>query len=138
LKNELPTVYILDDESAIRVAMARLLRAGGFIPVMMSSMDELLKLQSFPERACILADVRMPGKSGLDLPGLLASRGFKIPVIFVSGQDTEETRVKARRVGAAHFFHKPVDDQALFDAISWAVQRDDNGQNNANHTHNQE
>ena len=114
--------------------MARLLRAGGFLPVMMSNMDELLGLESFPEHACIVADVRMPGTSGLKLPGLLASRGLKVPVIFISAQDTDETRAEARRVGAAHFFHKPVDDQALFDAIAWAVQRDDNCHPNATNT----
>ena len=133
MKSESPTVYILDDECSIRVAMARLLRAGGFLPVMMNDMDELLKLESFPKRACVIADVRMPGASGLTLPALLANRGLNIPVIFVSAQDTEETRAEARRVGAAHFFHKPVDDLALFDAISWALEPGDGNFDNANH-----
>lgn len=127
------TIYILDDESSVRVAMARLMRSAGYVSVMLADMDELLNLEALSEPACIVADVRMPGASGLSLPGLLARRGLKVPVIFVSAQDTEETRAQARRVGAAQFFRKPVDDQALLDAIAWALERVDNNHNGENH-----
>jgi FixJ family two-component response regulator len=71
---------------------------------------------------CVIADIRMPEVSGLELPALLASQGLRVPVIFVTAYDTDENRVEARRVGAAGFFHKPVDGQALLDAIAWAVE----------------
>jgi FixJ family two-component response regulator len=76
--------------------------------------------------ACVIADIRMPETSGLELPVLLAKQGTRIPVIFVTAYDTEENRLEARRVGAAGFFRKPVDGQALLDAIAWAVEANGN------------
>ena len=63
----------------------------------------------------------MPGLSGVDLPERLASEGIRIPVIAISAHDDEETREHAKELGAASFFRKPVDDQALLDAIWWAI-----------------
>jgi FixJ family two-component response regulator len=63
----------------------------------------------------------MPGISGFELPGLLARAGHHVPVIFVTAHDTPETRQRAQSVGAAGYFRKPVDDQALLDAIAWAI-----------------
>lgn len=73
------------------------------------------------EGACVLCDVAMPGISGLELPDLLARAGLRLPVIFITAHDTPETRAIAQRVGAAAYFRKPVDDQALLDAIAWAL-----------------
>jgi FixJ family two-component response regulator len=64
----------------------------------------------------------MPEISGLELPALLAKQGIRIPVIFVTAYDTDENRAEARRVGAAAFFHKPIDGQALLDAVTWAAE----------------
>ena len=61
---------------------------------------------------CVIADIRIPEISGLELPALLAKRGIRLPVIFVTAYDTDENRVEARRVRAAGFFRKPVDGQA--------------------------
>jgi FixJ family two-component response regulator len=63
----------------------------------------------------------MPGLSGVDLPERLASEGIRIPVIAVSAHDDEKTRKHAKELGAVGFFRKPVDDQALLDAIWWAI-----------------
>ena len=63
----------------------------------------------------------MPGTSGLELPALLARTGQRLPVIFVTAHDTPETRELAHRLGAAGYFRKPVDEQALLDAIAWAL-----------------
>ena len=73
------------------------------------------------QNACVVSDVRLPGKSGLELPVLLGRSGHHLPVIFVTAHDSAETRDLAQRLGAASYFRKPVDDQALLDAISWAV-----------------
>jgi FixJ family two-component response regulator len=70
----------------------------------------------------VIADIRMPETSGLELPGLLEKQGIGVPVIFVTAYDTDENRAEARRVGAAAFFHKPIDGQALLDAVTWAVE----------------
>ncbi len=63
----------------------------------------------------------MSGGSGLDLPKKLHDQGSWLPVIIVTAHDTEEMRAKARQVGVVGYFRKPVDDQALIDAIEWAL-----------------
>ena len=73
------------------------------------------------EEACVVSDVQFPGKSGLELPVLLGRAGHHLPVIFVTAHDTPETRDLALRYGASSYFRKPVDEQALLDAITWAV-----------------
>ena len=71
----------------------------------------------------------MPGTGGLDLPKMLTARGCKYPVIFLSAQDTEQTRAAAKRAGGAGFFRKPIDVQVLLDAIEWAIREEKpNGQ----------
>ncbi len=75
------------------------------------------------ENACVVSDVQFPGRSGLELPALLGRAGHHVPVIFVTAHDTPETRELAQRFGAAAYFRKPVDDQALLDAIAWAVTK---------------
>jgi len=125
------TIYILDDDASVRKALARLFRSAGMAAKSFASVDELLSAPMLPQCVCIVADIRMQGTSGLAMPGLLAERGLhNTPVIFVSAQDTEETRAAAKRAGAAGFFRKPVDDQALLDALAWAM-RSDNHKNHA-------
>jgi FixJ family two-component response regulator len=76
------------------------------------------------EPVCIVADVRLPQTSGLHLPEWLHRQGRNIPVVFVTAQDSAETRSAARKAGAAACFRKPVDDQALLDAIAWAAHKE--------------
>ena len=128
--DEEPTICIIDNDASVRKALLRLMRSAGVAAISYASADELLSVPMLPECACIVADIRMQGTSGLALPGLLAERGLHTPVIFVSAQDTEETRAAAKRAGAAGFFRKPVDDQALLDALAWAI-RSDNHKNHA-------
>ncbi len=82
----------------------------------------LLGLERYSEPSCVIADIRMPDLLGLELPPLLVRRGYRFPVIFVTSYDTEQNREAARRAGAAALFHKPIDGQALLDAIAWAVE----------------
>jgi FixJ family two-component response regulator len=132
------TVYIVDDDAAIRRALVRLMRSAGLAAEAFASVQALLVSprtliqpskgvadQTTGEsiaRACVVADIRMPGQSGLELPALLAKQGLSLPVIFITAYDTEEHRKAAHAVGAAAFFRKPVDGEALLDAIHWAVE----------------
>ncbi len=75
------------------------------------------------ENACVISDIQLPGKSGLELPVLLGRAGHLLPVIFVTAYDTPETHDLAERFGAVAYFRKPVDDQALLDAILRAVHQ---------------
>lgn len=119
------TVYIVDDEPSVRQALARLVQSEGIRAEVFAAVPDLAGLTSFSEPACVVADIKMPGVSGLELPGLLAEQGHRLPVIFITGFDTEENRAAAKRAGAVGFFRKPVDGEALLDAIAWAV--DTNG-----------
>jgi FixJ family two-component response regulator len=119
-------VYIVDDESSIRTAYARLVRSAKMEPLTFSSVEEFMRSEVSDENACVVSDVRMPGASGLELPALLSRAGRRLPVIFTTAQDTVETRDFAQRLGAAAYFRKPVDDQALLDAITWAIARESN------------
>jgi FixJ family two-component response regulator len=85
------------------------------------SSEEFLSISRQEQDACIVADIRMPGLTGFDLTETLAARGIGIPVIVVSASDDAQVREYARRVGAAGFFQKPVDDQAILDAIWWSL-----------------
>jgi FixJ family two-component response regulator len=114
-------VYVIDDDESVRRALQRLLRSAGFEVKAFSSGEEFLQSGNLDVRACVVLDIRMPGLTGFDLQEKLASRGIRIPVITVSAFDDAETRERARKLGAVAFFRKPVDGQALVDAIHWAT-----------------
>ena len=114
-------VYVIDDDESVRRALQRLLRAAGFEVKAFSSAEAFLQSGNLDERACIVLDIHMPGLTGFDLQEKLASMGIRIPVINVSAFDDAETRERARKLGAVAFFRKPVDGQALIDAIHWAT-----------------
>ncbi len=115
------TVYLVDDDPSVQRALFRLLLTAGFSVTAFGTVDELMAAEVEGENACVVADIRMPGTNGLSLPHLLERRGAHLPVIYVTAQDTEEARAGARRAGAAGYFRKPVDAQALIDAIHWAL-----------------
>ena len=114
-------IYIVDDEPSIRTAYTRLARSAKMEARAFASVEEFLAAQVSDVNACVICDVALPGISGIELPALLAGAGRRLPVIFVTAYDTPETRGEAQRAGAAAYFRKPVDDQALLDAIAWAL-----------------
>jgi FixJ family two-component response regulator len=115
------TVYIVDDDPSVRQALARVVRSAGLTAETFGTVLELISQAVFTEPACVVSDIGMAETSGLELPRQFATRGRALPVIFVTAYDTEENRAAAKRAGAAAFFHKPVDGQALLDAVAWAV-----------------
>lgn len=121
--DEATTIYVVDDDGSVRTALVRLMRSANMQAVAFASVDEFLAAPPLSPHSCVVADIRMRGTSALALPRLLEERGLHIPVIFVSAQDSEQTRADAQAAGAAGFFRKPVDDQALVDAIAWAMNR---------------
>jgi FixJ family two-component response regulator len=113
-------LYIVDDEASVRTAFARLARSARMQAHTFDSVEEFMAADTSDENACIVCDIMMPGKNGLELPVMMKSVGRRIPFIFVTAHDTPETREIARMVGATAYFRKPVDGQALLDAIAWA------------------
>jgi FixJ family two-component response regulator len=114
-------VYIVDDDDAVRCGFARLLRSAGMEPRPYESAPRFLDEVVDAKRACILLDITMPSLTGTQVQEQLNAQGITLPVITVSARDDEQTRATARGLGARMFLRKPVDDQALLDAISWVT-----------------
>jgi len=128
--NKVGVIYLVDDDPSALKGLNRLLLAGGYEVNAYASSDELLKSPITDKNACLVLDTRMSGMSGFDLLAELIAKGVNLPVIFVTADDNEETRKKARSFKAMGFFRKPVDGTALLDAIAWTLetQQQDNGQ----------
>ena len=119
-----PHVYIVDDDESFRAALERLMRSAGLTAQTFASAQEFLDSDiSCDDDSCLITDVQMPGKTGLELQRELRETGKEFPVIFVTAHDTDEARSQTKKAGAVGYFRKPVDDQALLDAIRWAVSR---------------
>jgi FixJ family two-component response regulator len=117
---ERQTVYIVDDDDSVRRALSRLLRSAGLDAQSFCSGEELLAGLPPEAHGCLLMDIQMPGLTGHEVQRRLRACGARVSVIAVSAQDDSATRQRARELGAVAFFRKPVDDQALLDAIHWA------------------
>jgi len=115
------TVYVVDDDEGVRNGFARLLRSAGLEPRCFESPAEFLGKVSNAENTCILLDITMPGLSGPEVQAQLNQRGITLPVIAVSAHDDPQSRSRAQALGARLFLRKPVDDQALLDAIHWVT-----------------
>ncbi len=117
------TVYVVDSDESVRRAMSRLMRADGFRAVCVGSVEALLKETMPASEAVLLVDVTTSRQSEASLHEQLHARGLNPPVIYLTDCDTERARRQARLAGAAGYFRKPVDEQALADAITFAVHR---------------
>jgi two-component system response regulator FixJ len=116
-----PTVYIVDDEPAIRHSLELLLRSVGIPAQSFASATDFLDAYSTDLDGCLIADVRMPGMSGLQLQEALAERGAGLPVIIITGHGDIGMAVRAMKAGAADFIEKPFNEQALLDAVHRAL-----------------
>jgi RNA polymerase sigma factor (sigma-70 family) len=119
-----PTVFIVDDDAAVRRSLERLIRSVGLDVETFASAREFLGRGGPEGPACLVLDVRMPGLSGLDLQKELAGAGLDVPVIFMTGHGTVPMSVRAMKAGAVDFLEKPVDEQVLLDAVHQALERD--------------
>lgn len=116
-----PVVYIVDDDDAVRDGFARLLRSAGLDARPFGSAEAFLAAVHDAPSACVLLDITLPHLTGLQIQEKLNERGIRLPVITISAREDQETRGWARGLGAKLFLRKPVDDQALLDAISWVT-----------------
>jgi FixJ family two-component response regulator len=119
-----PIIFLLDDEEAVVVALTRVLQADGFRVQSWTSASAFLEEHDANAHGCLVADVRMPGMSGLDLQRLLSARGIERPIIFVTGQGDMLTAVQAMRAGAMTFLPKPVKREELLMAVSEGLAMD--------------
>ncbi len=122
---EMPqTVFVVDDDDAVRNSLRMLLKSAGVHAEAFASAQEFLLTYEVSHPGCLVLDVRMPGMSGLEMQHELNLRGAAIPVIFITGHGDIPMAVEAMQHGAFDFLQKPFRDQELLDRVQRALIRD--------------
>lgn len=116
-------VAIVDDDKWVLKSLERLLKSGGFRVKTFISAEDFLQSEKDSRTVCLILDIGLPGMSGLDLQRHLAAENSQVPIIFVSAHDETDMRTQAMSRGAVAFLSKPVNDQALLEAVDSAVKQ---------------
>jgi len=119
-----PVVFLVDDDVSVRTALKRALAAEGFAVIEFESADAFLAGHDPESAGCLVADIAMPGMSGLELQSVLTARGCRRPIVFVTARGSIPMSVQAMRAGAVTFLSKPVRLAELIAAIREALERD--------------
>ena len=119
-KNKL--VAIVDDDDSLRTAVQDLLEAVGLAAQGFASAEEFLNSGQQNQTACLIADIQMPGMSGLELQAHLNAERCRVPIIFITAHGDEKMRLQARREGAVEFLSKPFDNEVLLDSVRAALE----------------
>jgi FixJ family two-component response regulator len=123
MKTGEPIVHIVDDDASYLSAVSRLLQANGFEVRTFSSAADFLQHHDIEAAGCVVADLRMPGLSGLGLQASLAGTNSSLPVVFLTGQGDIASTVRAMRGGAEDFLEKRAPKEDLLDAVRRALAR---------------
>ena len=115
-------VAIVDDDDSMRRALQGLLQSAEFSSQSFASAEEFLQSGQHHQVACLIADIRMPGMSGLELQTQLNAKSCRIPIIFITAHGDEKMRMQALRAGAVEFMAKPFDDEALLESVRAALE----------------
>jgi FixJ family two-component response regulator len=115
-------VAIIEDDESYRVAVQRLLKSAGFSAQSFASAEDFLSSGQQHQTGCLIADIQMPGISGLDLQSKLNSDHCPIPTIFITAHGDEKMRLQAMRAGAVKFLAKPFDGETLLEAVRVALE----------------
>jgi FixJ family two-component response regulator len=124
MAESISTVIVIDDDPAVREAIGSLLRSVGLQATLLASVDEFLKTGRPAGPTCLVLDVRLPGRSGLDFQRELVVARLRLPIIFITGHGDIPMSVTAMKGGAIEFLTKPFRDQDLLDAIQLGLTRD--------------
>ena len=114
-------IFIVDDDPSARTGLSRLLKAAGYRVRTFETRDRFLESVKAPVSGCVLIDILMPGMGLKDFAEELKTKGIRLPMIVITADDDPAVKLKARELGAAGFFHKPIDGVALLDAVEWAL-----------------
>jgi FixJ family two-component response regulator len=117
-------VVVIDDDEGFRVSLGRLLRSAGVNPRLFASINDFVGSDPPDCPTCLVLDVRLPERSGLDFQRDLAAAGAALPIVFVTGHGDIPMSVQAMKAGAVEFLTKPLREQDLLDAISVGLARD--------------
>jgi len=124
MRDETPSVLIIDDDPEFRDSVARLLRTVGLHTREFSSVSDFLQANPWDGPTCLVLDVRMPGRSGLELQRDLAAAKRQVPIIFITAHADVPMTVQAMKGGAMEFLTKPFRDQDLIEAVEAGLARD--------------
>ena len=124
MSEENPTVLIVDDDPQMRDSIGQLLRSLGMDTQLFASVSDFLKSEQPDGPTCLVLDVRLPGRSGLEFQHDLAAANKNLPIIFVTGHGDIPMTVQAMKGGAIEFLTKPFRDQDLLEAIQVGLARD--------------
>ena len=121
---EEPIVFVIDDDPSMREALNSLFRSVGLRVELFGSAPELLQAELPDVTSCLVLDIRLPKRSGLDFQAELAKAAIEIPIIFITAHGDVPMTVRAMKAGAVDFLTKPFRDQDLLDAVAQALERD--------------
>ncbi len=130
MTNQELTVFIVDDDQAVREALTDLMDSVGYNTASYANANDFLADYSTERLGCLVSDIRMPGMSGLELQQELNRREAILPIILITGHGDVPMAVQAMRDGALDFIQKPFRDQELLDLVNSALQSCDKQQNN--------
>jgi FixJ family two-component response regulator len=116
-------VAIVDDDESVQRALQDLIESDGLSTLCFGSAEQFLDSAGRNEAACLIADIRMPGMSGLELQAKLKAERCRIPIIFITAHGDAEMRILAMREGAVEFLSKPFDDAVLLGIVHAALDR---------------
>jgi len=120
-------VAIVDDDESVQRALQDLIESDGLSALCFASAEQFLGSEARNKAACLIADIRMPGLSGLELQAKLKAERCRIPVVFITAHGDAELRIHAMREGAVQFLSKPFDDTVLLEIVHTALERWGNG-----------
>jgi FixJ family two-component response regulator len=116
-------IAIVDDDESLKSALQDLIESDGLSALCFGSAEQFLNSEARHKAACLIADIRMPGMSGLELQAKLKAEGCRIPLIFITAHGDAEIRTLAMRDGAVEFLAKPFDDAILLEIVHAALAR---------------
>ncbi len=122
--NSEPTVFVVDDDQAMRHSLQWLIESAGLRVRTFASAEDFLRAYYPGQAGCLLLDVRRPGMSGLELQDYLTREEIRVPVVIITGHGDVAMAVKAMRAGALDFIEKPFDDEALIVSLRSALDAD--------------
>ena len=115
-------VAIVDDDRSVQSALKDLMESAGLSARCFDSAEEFLESNQQNQIACLVADIRMPGMSGLELQAKLMAEGSRLPIIFITAHGDAKMKMQAMQAGAIEFLFKPFDDEVLLEKIRPALK----------------
>jgi FixJ family two-component response regulator len=123
--SNLPLVAIIDDDESVRATTDSLVRSLGYMVYTFASAEEFLRSNRIDDLSCVIADVQMPGMSGVELQEYLLTQGNRVPFIFFTAFPDERIRAQAVKAGAICYLTKPFDGDSLVQGLQAALNKQD-------------